>query len=401
MATSKTKIKPTSPPKQGPLFTLPQGDSQEIEPARLLLDPQNLRLLERADSRLQNVETKLIGQKAIQDRLYRILSEDSLFDVDSLAKSIEFNGFLKHERLIVAKFDGEKYLVLEGNRRLTAVRNLVEKNGATLKNLAEGVRESLQTLPCFVLQGAAIDGKKEILDSYRRAAEIYIGMRHLMGAKSWEPASRYEFQARLIRDEHWSPAQVAERFGRKKAEVLRDFKAQTLYQDFREFERAAKLSHVLTYNAFAEASRAPSIMSWLGWSDQKLQIADRDRERAFFHYLVARLKSRTAEPSIEGEESSPQESAEAIVRRLRDMLKLKDESIEGALTDRDFDSADLLFEERKEGTFAKRISSYTRGLKRVTAEELTENTIEIRLRLNELIQQAERIALLLKGMLKK
>jgi hypothetical protein len=183
--------------------------------------------------------------------------------------------------------------------------------------------------------------------------------------------------------------------------VLRDFKAQTLYQDFREFERAAKLSHVLTYNAFAEASRAPSIMSWLGWSDQKLQIADRDRERAFFHYLVARLKSRTAEPSIEGEESSPQESAEAIVRRLRDMLKLKDESIEGALTDRDFDSADLLFEERKEGTFAKRISSYTRGLKRVTAEELTENTIEIRLRLNELIQQAERIALLLKGMLKK
>jgi hypothetical protein len=345
----------------GPALRIPDGESQDIEPGRLLLDPDNLRLLERVDSALLKLPIKLIGQQSIQDKLYQTIANDPLFDIKSLASSITHNGFLKHERLIVAKYDGDRFLVLEGNRRLTAVRSLVEKHGKSFAGLPDYVRQSLQTLPCFVLLGEAIGVSDEILKNHRRASEIYIGMRHLMGAEKWQPASRYEFQARLIEDEGWSPEDVAERFGRKKNEVLRDLKAQRLYRSFREFETKNRVEHALTYNAFAEAARAPSVMNWLGWSNKEMDVAHKDRQASFFHYLISRLRARSRVSLPEGEEESNEDSAETIVRHLRDMLKLGDECVESALVDRDFDSAEMQFEQKREGTFAKRVASYTRG----------------------------------------
>ena len=52
------------------------------------------------------------------------------------------------------------------------------------------------------------------------------------------------------------------------------------------------------------------------------------------------------------------------------MLKLGDDTVESALVDGDFNSADLFFEERREGAFAKRVTTYIRGLRRATGEEL-------------------------------
>jgi hypothetical protein len=379
----------------GPPLEFPAGDSEEIQPEFLLLDPQNLRLLERFDSEISNVNTKLIGQPSIQRRVFEILWNDPLFDVASLEKSIIYNGFLKHERLIVARYDERQYIVLEGNRRLTAVRHILSQNPRG-EGLRPDVRQSLISLPCFVLSGDPIGSSEKTLNEYRRAAEIYIGMRHLMGAKRWEPASRYEFQAKLL-DEGWTVDEVAERFGRKRLEVVRDLKAQKLYRDFRTFEAGKEFKHSLTYNSFAEAARAPSIMKWLGWSDNKQAITKKENEQVFFHYLSSKLRT-SSRVSSDGEEGSPDESAEEIVRRLREMLKLGDPLIEDALKDRDFDSAEILFEERKEGTFAKRIASYTRGLKRVTSDELGDNPTENRKRIEELIKQAQKTIKILEAL---
>jgi hypothetical protein len=399
-ATSKGKKASRSTINSGPQLNIPDGESHEVEPEFLLLDPQNLRLLERVDGGIQNLRVKLIGQKSVQDKLYKMLLDDKAFDVKSLETSIAHNSFLRHERLIVARYDGEKFLVLEGNRRLTAVRHLLEVYGPALTGLPDSIRQSLKTLPCFVLNGSSVGGSERRLNEYRRASEIYVGMRHLMGAKKWEPASRYEFEARLI-EEGWSVAEIAERFGSDKSDVMRDLKAQRLYRDFGQFERKNKLGHSLTYNAFAEAARAPSVMNWLGWSNEKKTVVEKDREASFFHYLISRLKARARAASEEGEEESAEESAETIVRRLRDMLKLRDENIESALVDRDFDSADLFFEEKRKGALAKRIASYTRGLKRITSDELADNPKENKAKLTELIEQAKKTIVFIDALLKR
>lgn len=268
-------------------------------------------MLERRHDELQSVSAEIIGQKSIQDQLFQTLLDDSLFDVVSLERSIIYNGFLKHERLIVARFDGQYFLVLEGNRRLTAVKSIYSKFGPKLAELSPAVRQSLQTLPCFVLKGPTINGSTARLRDYRRASEIYIGMRHLMGAKRWEPASRYEFQARLILEEGWTVSEVAERFGREKARVFRDLRAQRLYNDFRDFERRKKIEHALTYNAFAEAARAPVVMKWLGWSNERMTITHKEKENTFFHYLISRLRTRSR-----GKEEDDDETPDARLKLL-------------------------------------------------------------------------------------
>jgi hypothetical protein len=387
---------PAEAPKvdaKGPALDLPEGVSQEIDPSCLLLDPHNLRLLERLGETYKDLSVKLFGQPSIQDKLFEIVNREPRFDIGSLSASIANNGFLKHERLIVAKYDGDKFLVLEGNRRVTAVRRLINDSD-TYEKLRPQVKETLRTLPCFVLEGPVIDGSVEQLELYRRASEIYIGMRHLMGAKSWEPASRYEFQSRLIFEDGWSVVQVAERFGRKKAEVLRDLKAHVLYKDFVNFEKKTLIKHTLTYNAFSEAARAPAISKWLGWSERDMSYLDKKNEEVFFHYLLNKLTDASVETDDLEDNNAVEVSAELAVRRLREMLKLEDSSVLEALSDRDFRSAEIFFEERKEGELPKKIAMFTRTLKRTTTDDLTESP-ETQQKLEELkIQVTKMLAII-------
>lgn len=56
----KTTGKKTSATVSGPPLELPNGESADIDPHALLLDPQNLRLLERTDDSIAKVGVKLI-----------------------------------------------------------------------------------------------------------------------------------------------------------------------------------------------------------------------------------------------------------------------------------------------------------------------------------------------------
>src|SRR5205823_4720250 len=159
----------------GPKLQIPAGESRDIEPSRLLLDPHNLRLFE-LTAEVGDINAKLLGQKAVQDKLFRTLLNYPLFDVKSLEISIAQNGFLRHEPLIVAPYDPEKSLVLEGNRRLTAIRDLFKQYGPELTGLPSNVRQSLQTVPCFALEGEMIRDSEILLERYHQAAEIYIGL---------------------------------------------------------------------------------------------------------------------------------------------------------------------------------------------------------------------------------
>src|SRR5579862_6440690 len=140
------KTRPRAVQDKGPPTHIMDGTPDSLRPAALLFDPGNLRLLERTTRQLQDSPAKLIGQRALQDKLFSILVNDELFGVEELAASIIHNGFLRHEQLIVAPYDGESFVVLEGNRRLCAVQKIL-RDKDLLKSLSSEIRESLSTLP--------------------------------------------------------------------------------------------------------------------------------------------------------------------------------------------------------------------------------------------------------------
>lgn len=368
-----------------PQLTEPPGVYQDIEWDRLLLDSANLRLLEHVSEELLETPADQIGTEPIQDRLLTTIRDEPRFKLDSLMKSIRSLTFLKNDRLIVARYDGSRYLVLEGNRRLSAVRSLMRTGSATAN-----VLDSMQFLPCFVLSGPPISGSEEQLEEYRSEALEYIGVRHLTGIQQWEPASRYEFLARLIDKDHMSPQEVSDQFGIPLSAVLRDYRGHLLYRNFREFEESKGLrKHRLTYNTFAEASRSPDIRNWLGWSDQTQKFDNQSHINIFFEYVITQLGiASTGSLGLEDEDWTPEDSAEAVVRRFRDMLKRKDDEIESNLEQEDFAKAHELFDVRKLGKLEQRLKGYINGIKSVSKSEMRQNPSSASSLLEELAREA-------------
>jgi hypothetical protein len=364
----------------------PTGMDDEIDPNQLLFDSGNLRLLEHIAPALIETPADQIGTGPIQDRILQTFRTESRFKIESLITSIRALGFLRNDRLIVAKYDGSRFVVLEGNRRLSAVKIIL----SAPTGIRDLVLNSLRTLPCFVLEGEPISGDEERLSSYRNAALQYIGIRHLTGIQQWEPASRYEFLARLIDDHKMTPQQVADQFGQPLSAIMRDYRAHLLYRSFREYETELQLrKHRLTYNTFAEATRSPDIRVWLGWTDAQQQFTNGNRIRTFFDYVIKQLG--LSQPGLFGEAEedwTPEDSAEAVVRRFRDMLKRHDAEIESNLEQGDFAKAHELFELRRMGRLEQRLKGYINGIKSVSKSEMQDNPANSARLLDDLSKEA-------------
>jgi hypothetical protein len=109
-----------------------------------------------------------------------------------LMESIGANDFFAGELLLVVPDQAEKgkYIVIEGNRRLTAVKLLNNpsltsvKKGAT-KEIADNSKYKPSEIPCLIF-----DSKNAILK--------YLGFKHISGIKSWRllEKARYLYELR-------------------------------------------------------------------------------------------------------------------------------------------------------------------------------------------------------------
>ena len=146
-------------------------------------------------------------------------------DVRELVQSIAASGFFQHEPLIVATEKRQK-VVIEGNRRLAAVRvlldpGLVETTGYEIPKLSKTERRKLEELPT--------------VPESRSDAWRYLGFKHVNGPAKWSSYAK----ARYIADVHAtysvSLADIAEQIGDRHQTV------QRLYRGLMVIEQAERL----------------------------------------------------------------------------------------------------------------------------------------------------------------
>jgi hypothetical protein len=116
-----------------------------------------------------------------------------LENIDELVGSIGNQGFFPGEPLLVAANPHApgRYIVVEGNRRLAALRILNGKVSRelltnTLADAVEQAKEKPSEVECFLF-------------SQRRDVLKYLGFRHISGPRRWEPLSKARYLADLIR----------------------------------------------------------------------------------------------------------------------------------------------------------------------------------------------------------
>ena len=169
----------------------------------LVLDPENPRLVSIGR---EASETAIIAQ------LYRAE------DLSELLQSIAANGYLDIEPLIVLEKEGH-LIVLEGNRRLAAIRLFREPELATRVSDQERIRITLPDIS---------DEHRPSLDSVsvhrvadRKDAWPFIGFKHINGAAKWESYAKAKFAADWYRDGSVSLADIAAHIGDKHDTIKR------------------------------------------------------------------------------------------------------------------------------------------------------------------------------------
>ena len=177
--------------------------AQQISVDDLLLDPANPRLSDAG-----------LGKNPSQEEIIKALW--STMAVDEVALSIAENGFYQHEPLYAEKH-GAKYHVVEGNRRLAAVKLLRNPDlrtivkAASLPKLADSARRNLDKLPIVVCR--------------REQIWTYLGFKHINGPQAWESYPKASYVAWVHNSLNVPLDEIARRIGDKHSTVLRLYDA--------------------------------------------------------------------------------------------------------------------------------------------------------------------------------
>ncbi|RKS77491.1 hypothetical protein CLV35_1178 [Motilibacter peucedani] len=190
------------------------GESRRLPLQSLLLDPQNPRL----PSELQGMT---------QDDLAVHLELG--FDALTVAESIASHGFFGSEPLIAIENGSGRYVVVEGNRRLTALRGLVDAQLRT---------QFANPGPWEALAGKAgvkaDDLVPVVVVPSRSAATPIIGFRHISGILQWQPYAQARYVARLVDEEKMTFADVADMIGVDRTKVSNLYRDQAIATQARE-----------------------------------------------------------------------------------------------------------------------------------------------------------------------
>lgn len=175
--------------------------------ASLLLDPQNPRI---PPSEVERDQRALIEELVEHD------------DALELAKDIAKDGYSPVESLIAVAENG-KFYVLEGNRRLAALKVLLTPELAPASSLKRVKVLSHRA------NGTAISKVRVLVAPSRSAAAPLIMKRHTRAQiKSWKPVMQARFYRRLA-DDGMSAADLAAEYGGTPSEVAEFLRLDSAY----------------------------------------------------------------------------------------------------------------------------------------------------------------------------
>lgn len=254
----------------------------EVTPAQLLLDPNNYRFHDQPG--YKEVPRKRYADNQVQARVLNTLQTTENFELQALEDSILANGFVALEQIVLEKFElveGDiKYLVVEGNRRVAAIKTLLEEYSAGVQPIEEEKLSSIQKLSAVEITGS---------DKERHSfKQTLMAIRHVSGIQEW---GAYQ-QAKLIvelydeGDSNW--ANVAQMVGIKASDVARRYRAYKALQQMEEDDEFSSQAKPKLYAYFQEALSAPVVKSWLGWSDETYKADNLETRRHFYELLSPR-----------------------------------------------------------------------------------------------------------------
>ena len=273
------------------------------------LDPNNYRFVDHKD--YKKVEEKDILDPKIQQRTRNFISGKNREGVKDLLDSFKANGFLEVDVIQLQDLGNNQYLVLEGNRRVTALKILKEDydNGLDIGKFNPDI---FKKVPSFIHENED--------DATHR---IIMGLKHISGNKKW-PAIN---QAQLIYDylaPHWSDGtyydeevNLCESLGITKAKLRSSQRAYHLIIQYKDSDYGDQFKSDMYYT-FAEITKRPSIKKWIEWNDNAYYANNEENTLRLFSWL----SQREEQDELEEDEIEDAKKYPPIITKYREIQDL-------------------------------------------------------------------------------
>lgn len=220
---------------------LSAASANQLPLSALHLDPQNPRLPAELHS-------------ANEDELLVFIAET--YDALAVARSIALHGYFASEPLIVIPHGNHEYLVVEGNRRLAALRILSDPSladnlddAAEWRTLAEGVQ-----LPDMI---------PVVVAPSRQAVAPIIGYRHISGIEPWEPYAKARFIAALVLD-GMTFDQVGSIVGERSTDIAAHYRNHAIVDQARDQFNADTTPVTRRFGVFTRAMNSYALRTYIG-----------------------------------------------------------------------------------------------------------------------------------------
>ena len=313
-----------------------EPDFQSLPLNGLLLDPNNPRL-------------RSPGDNTTQIELAREIAEH--FDALSLARLIAHNGFYKSAALLVYPTHNGKFIVAEGNRRLTALLGLTDEsmrkvfdNKPEWQKLSDLASAKLSShVPVYVFEGPS-------------ALRPILAAEHLNRKLSWEPFQKAREIVNLVDIEGHSFSDISEFSGIPKPEL------RSMYRDFKLAKSLTRkgFSEVLLTTNFSRVSEITKIKSLRDFSGVP---DDKDVEAGPIN-----LESDKSDELIElFEWVFGEDNVTPDTRQIRELGKVitEQESLEHLRLTKDLDEAMQVFKLKTENNIESTSKTLNRALDQI------------------------------------
>lgn len=245
----------------------------------LFLDPNNPRFWD------EQTRRKIPDSRATEEKIQtRVEQEIRKHGIEELQYSILRNGFLPLDRIVVRPLEGNagKYVAVEGNRRLAALKLLrqrIEENVVIEEHISDEYLESLfeetDDIDVLVYNGSESDDISWILQ----------GIRHIGGIRNWSPAQRAKLVADQVENGSASFTEAGQKFGLSARAVGRLYRSYKALEQMRRDDEFGKKARNDYFSLFEEAYRNSYVRKWLEWNEDEHCFKNLENLHFFYSWI--------------------------------------------------------------------------------------------------------------------
>lgn len=162
---------------------LPKLKPIKVDPQKLYLDPNNPRFITREEDRID--EKRFLDADIIDKTRKKMCGDKDEYNIEIIRKSILKNGWQPVDFIFVRRFadDADRFVVLEGNRRIVAVKELLGSS-----ETPQELRHQLSAIEVMEIVDK-IDKRRPAKSERELHKKIsyLLGVRHHGSLKTWSP----------------------------------------------------------------------------------------------------------------------------------------------------------------------------------------------------------------------